>query len=103
MKHVGNGFIIHGLFVDDMHILTNSVLMKEFTDKYCKDFDIKGGDLMETFFGMQVEQSDGKILFHLDKYIQNIITEFLECSDSLSGRNDFRASLDLYILEMTAL
>jgi hypothetical protein len=50
MKRVGHDFIIHGLFVDDMiHIPTNKALKQEFTEKHdSKDFDITGGDLMET-------------------------------------------------------
>ena len=53
MKRDGDDVIIHGLFVDDMmHVPTCDRLWKEFLDKYTKDFDITGGDLMETFLGM---------------------------------------------------
>jgi hypothetical protein len=66
MKRVGNYFIIHGLFADDMMDIPmnpiNSSLWKEFMDKYSKDYDITGGVLMESFLGMEVEQSDDKIL-----------------------------------------
>ncbi len=77
MKRVENDFIIHGLFVYDMmHIPTNDSLRKEFMDKYSKDFDITGGTLMESFLGIEVEQSDGEIRLHLDKYIKDIIDEY---------------------------
>jgi hypothetical protein len=62
MKHQDADFIIHGLYVDDMmHIPTCDALKQEFMEKYTKDFDITGGGLMETYLGMQVEQSPGKI------------------------------------------
>jgi hypothetical protein len=61
MKRKGNDFIIHCLFVDDMmHVPTQAslsdALKQEFMEKYARDFNITGGDLMETFLGMQVEQ-----------------------------------------------
>jgi hypothetical protein len=59
-----------------MHILTNAELRKEFIKMCLKDFNIIGGDLMETYLGIKVEQSDGKICLYLDKYIQDIVTEF---------------------------
>ncbi len=81
MKRVNNDFIIHGLFVDDMmHIPTNDALLEEFMDKYSKDFDITGGVLMETFLGMEVEQSDDNICLHLDNYIKDIVDEYSKFS-----------------------
>ncbi len=73
MKRDGDEFIIHGLFVDDMmHVPTCDKLKQEFLDKYTKDFDITGGGLMETFLGMQVEQSRKRIRLHLANYIQEL-------------------------------
>ena len=70
MKRDGDDFIIHGLFVDDMmHVPTCERLKQEFLEKYTKDFEITGGGLMETFLGMQVEQSKKAIRLHLDDYI----------------------------------
>jgi hypothetical protein len=67
----------HGLFVDGMiHVPTSDALKKEFMEKYTRDFDITGGGLMETFLGMQVEQSKGRIRLHLDNYIQEILDEY---------------------------
>jgi hypothetical protein len=51
-------------------------LKQEFLDKYTKDFDITGGGLMETFLGMQVEQSRKRIWLHLDNYIQELLDEY---------------------------
>jgi hypothetical protein len=77
MKRDGDNFIIHGLFVDDMmHIPTCDRLWKEFLDKYTKDFDITGGDLMETFLGMQVEQLKKAVRLHLDNYIKELLDEY---------------------------
>ena len=79
MKRDGDDFIIHGLFVDDMmHVPTCDRLWKEFLGKYTKDFDITGGDLMETFLGMQVEQSKSKkaVRLHLDNYIKELLDEY---------------------------
>ena len=77
MKRDGSDFIIHGLFVDDMmHVPTCERLKKEFMDKYSKDFDITGGGLMETFLGMQVEQSKSTVRLHLDNYIRELLDEY---------------------------
>ncbi len=38
-------------------------------------FDITVGNLKETFLGMQVEQSGGKLGLHVDKHIQDIIID----------------------------
>ncbi len=77
MKRDGDDFIIHGLFVDDMmHIPTCDSFWKEFLDKYTKDFDITGGDLTETFLGMQVEQSKKAVCLHLDNYIKELLDEY---------------------------
>ncbi len=79
MKLQGNDFIIHCLFVDDMmHVPICDVLKQEFMEEYTKDFQITGGYLMETFFGMQVEQSKGKIRLHLDNYIRETLDEYKE-------------------------
>ena len=79
MKHQGDDFIIHGLFVDDMmHVPTCDALKQEFMENYTKDFQITGGCLMETFLGMQVEQSKGKIRLHLDNYIRETLDEYKE-------------------------
>jgi hypothetical protein len=59
-----------------MHVPTYNRLWKEFVDKYTKDFDITGGDLMETFLGMQVEQSKKAVRLHLDKYIKELLDEY---------------------------
>ena len=82
MKRVGNDFIIHGLFVDDMmHVPTNNALRQEFMDKYSKDFDITGGSIMESFLGMEVEQSRNAIRLHLDKYVHDIVSEYETYAD----------------------
>jgi hypothetical protein len=51
--------------------------------KCSEDFDITGGDLMETFLGMQVEQSNGNICLQLDNYVQDIVTEYLKLSGKM--------------------
>ncbi len=48
--------------------------------KYTKDFQVTGGGLMETFLGMQVEQSKGRIRPHLDNYIRETLDEYKEFS-----------------------
>ncbi len=66
MKRDGDDFIMHGLFVDDMmHAPTCDRLWKDFLDKTSKVFDITGGDLMETFLSMQVEQSKKAVAYTL--------------------------------------
>jgi hypothetical protein len=63
-----------------MHVPTCDALKQEFMAKYTKDFQITGGGLMETFLGMQVEQSQGKIRLHLDNYIRETLDEYKEFS-----------------------
>jgi hypothetical protein len=65
MKRQGDTFILYGLFVDDiLHIQTFNKHKQEFLKKYSMHFNIKGGGLMETFFGMLNE-----IRLHQDNYI----------------------------------
>lgn len=67
MKRDGKDFIMHGIFDDITHVLTAKYLLDE---KYFRDFEITGGHhLMESFIGLDVEQSKGKISLHLDQYI----------------------------------
>ena len=70
MKRQDSDFIIHGLFVDDMtHVPTCDKLCDEFLQLYQKDFEITGGDLMEIFLGMEVEQLGKVIKIVLAYYI----------------------------------
>jgi hypothetical protein len=87
---VGNDFILHGLFVDDMmHISTSTKLKEEFMTKYSKDFKITGGRLMTLFLGMHVEHGIKKIKHHLDHYIQ----EMLSPSTRTTSRSSFDPSV----------
>ncbi len=63
---------MHGLFVDYvMHVPTCSKLRDEFFKLALnqKDFEITGGDFMETFLGTRMD---------LDSYIQEVLTEYKE-------------------------
>ena len=75
MKRDGKEFIMHGIFVDDMkHVPTAKYLLDEFLGKHSRDFEITGGHhLMESFIGLDVEQSRSKISLHLDAYIQETL------------------------------
>ena len=42
---------------------------------YSADFEVTGGDLMEWFVSLEVEQSAEGIALHLDTYIQELIEE----------------------------
>ena len=42
---------------------------------YKKDFEITGGDKMETFLGMAVEQKSKSINIHLDNYIKDVLND----------------------------
>ena len=48
----------------------------QFMEKYNKDFDITGRGFMESYLGMQVEQSPGKIRLHLNNYIRETLDEY---------------------------
>ena len=77
MKWEGDDFILHGLFVDDMSTIPTSDHLKEdFMTLYSADFDVTGGDLMQSFLGLEVEQLEGCIKLHLDTYIQELIAEY---------------------------
>ncbi len=79
MKRKGAGYIIHGLFVDDMmHIYSCDAMKDEFPALYKKDFEITGGSKMEKFLGMVVEQDDKSIKIHLDNYVKGVIAEYLD-------------------------
>ena len=43
---------------------------------YKKDFGITGGDKLEIFLGMAVEQKNKAIKIHLDNYIKDVLTEY---------------------------
>jgi hypothetical protein len=79
MKWDGDDFILHGLFVDNMSTVpTSDHLKEEFMSLYSADFDVShvtGGDLMQSFLGLEVEQPDCCIKPHLDTYIQELIAE----------------------------
>ena len=80
MKRDGKDFIMHGIFVDDMkHVPTAKYLLDEFLEKYSREFEITGGHhLMESFIGLDVEQSRSKISLHLDSYIQETLDIYKE-------------------------
>ncbi len=66
MKWDGDDFILHGLFMDDMStILTSDHFKEEIMALDSADFDVTGGDLMQSFLGLEVEQLDGCIKLHL--------------------------------------
>ncbi len=74
MKHDGKHIITHGLFVDDMmHIATNNKLKNEFMEKYSRDFNITGEGFIETFLGMEIEQSNRLIKHHVDHYVHEML------------------------------
>jgi hypothetical protein len=79
MKCRGTNFIFHGLFVDAMlHVSASESLRAEFMAKYTADFKVTGGGVMETFLGMEVEQTRDSIKFHLDHYIRDLLAEYKE-------------------------
>ena len=63
---------MHWIFVDYMkHVPTAKYFLDEFFGKYSRDFKITGGHhLVESFIGLDVEQSKSKISLHLDMYIR---------------------------------
>ncbi len=68
---------MHGLFVDDMmHTSTSKKMLAQFFKLYAQSFKYTGGDLMNTFVGMEVEQDNGEIGLHLDTYIQEMLDEY---------------------------
>ncbi len=107
MKRKGNDFILPGLFVDGMmHVPTCDALKQEFMAKYTKDFQITGGGLIETFLGMQVEQSNGKIRLHLDIYIRETLDDSRMSTRSSrrnrSARSRSQPNLGSFLRRMTA-
>ena len=57
-------------------VLTSDHLKEEFMALYLADFDVTGGDLMQSFLGLEVEQLDCYIKLHLDTYIEEFIAEY---------------------------
>ena len=84
MKHVGDKWIMHGLFVDDMiHAATNDELRDQFTREYREDFDIALEDVVSTFLGMEIKHNKENLVIHLDTYIQETLAESKE-ADTVS-------------------
>ncbi len=78
MKWEDDHFILHGTFVDDFATVpTSEKLKEEFASLYSADFDVTGGALMESFVGLEVEQSEEGTRLHLDTYIQELIEKYL--------------------------
>jgi hypothetical protein len=48
-------------------------MMDEFISKYSKEFEITGGQLMEKFIGLSVEQTKSSIALHLEQYIEEAL------------------------------
>jgi hypothetical protein len=70
----GHDFLIHSFFVDDLKSITaNKRMIDECLELYGQDFDIAGGEPMETFIGLQVIQSDTSIWINLDYYIGAVL------------------------------
>ena len=79
MKHVGDEWIMHGLFVDDMiHAATSHELQDEFLREYREDFYITLEDVMSTFLGMKIEHNKENLAIHLDTNIQEALAEYKE-------------------------
>ena len=74
MKHDGKEFILHEIYIDDMSpVPTAKYLLDEFLEKHSRDFEItEGHHHMESFIGLDVEQSWSKISLHL-AYIQETL------------------------------
>jgi hypothetical protein len=79
MKWDGDDFILHGIFVDDFaSIPTSEKLKLEFEELYAADFDFTGGKVMDSFLGLEVEQSEDGIKLHLDTYVVELLEEYRE-------------------------
>jgi hypothetical protein len=77
MKRVGDDWIMHGLYVDDMiHASTSEEMKQQFITEYTRDFEITLEETMTSFLGLEIEQGPRGINLHLDTYIQEIIDEY---------------------------
>ena len=50
--------------------------MDEFMAKNSRDFEINGGELMNTFLGLQVDHGNDEIHMHMDTYVHNVLDEY---------------------------
>ena len=77
MKRVGDDWIMHGLYVDDMiHASTSEALKQQFIKEYTRDFEITLEETMTSFLGLEIEQGPQGIDVHLDTYIQETIDDY---------------------------
>ena len=84
MKHAGEEWIMHGLFVDDtIHAATSHELQDEFLREYREDFYITLEDVVSTFLGMEIKHNKENLVIHLDTYIQETLAESKE-ADTVS-------------------
>jgi hypothetical protein len=77
MKHEGEEWIMHWLFVDDMiHVSTSYNLCDKFIREYQADVDITLGDVMSSFLGMEIEHNKWDLTIRLDMYIQETLAYY---------------------------
>ena len=77
MKHAGEEWIMHGLFVDDMiHASTNDDLRDQFVCEYQADFDIILEDYMSSSLGMEIGHNKKNLTVHLDTYMRETLAEY---------------------------
>ena len=67
MKRIGDDWIMHGLYVDDMiHMSTSEEMKQQFIHEYTRDFEITLEATMTSFLGLEIEQGTNGIDLHLD-------------------------------------
>lgn len=77
MKRIGDDWIMHGLYVDDMiHMSTSEEMKQQFIHEYTRDFEITLEATMTSFLGLEIEQGTNGIDLHLDTYIKETIADY---------------------------
>jgi hypothetical protein len=77
MKRIGDDWIMHGLYVDDMiHMSTSEEMKQQFIHEYTRDFEITLEATMTSFLGLEIEQGTNGIDWHLDTYIKETIADY---------------------------
>ena len=69
MKNKGNNFLIVSLYVDDLLVTRDDArIVEEFKQEMMQAFEMTDLGLMTYFLGIEIKQSQNKVLIYQRKY-----------------------------------
>ena len=64
------------LYVDDMTLTSDEMLIKSCKDDLAREFEMKDMGLLHYFLGLEIWQRDGDLFVSQDKYVNDILRKF---------------------------